>query len=244
VLSSESHSLTSDLLATLSGARYILGSEQRPFPGCTSNFFYNLISPDSKPNRHQSQRNVDIVRYIGADISDLSETIHITDDEKKEIQSEYGHIYKKGAGPVIGLHVGANKVENRWPIPRFCELAEYLRKKYRCHIVVFWGPKEEALGRQFLKQVKVSSDPVEPSTLRRQAIHFSLCDLVICNDTGIMHLCAAVGTRLVAIFGPTDPEYWKPTGKKFMAVRSKDANMENVKIQMVMKAVSKQLASL
>ncbi len=244
VLSSESHSLTSDLLATISGARYILGSAQRPFPGCSRNFFYNLISPDSRHDKHQSQRNVDIVRYIGADISDLSETIHITDDEKKKIRSEYKHIYIKGDGPIIGLHVGANKVENRWPIDCFCELAEHLNDTYRCSIVIFWGPKEEILGRQFLNQVTLNPDWVEPSSLRRQAVHFALCDLVICNDTGIMHLCASVGTPLVAIFGPTDPEYWKPIGNKFIAVRSRDAKMQNVKIQMVMDAVSKQLASL
>jgi ADP-heptose:LPS heptosyltransferase len=243
VLSSESHSLTSDLLATVSGARYILGSAQRPFPGCSRNFLYNLIAPDLNSNGHQSERNVHIVRYIGAETSNLSEMIYITDQEKKKIQSEYNHIYHENRFPVIGLHVGANKKENRWPIHCFCELAERLHEKYRFQIVAFWGPKEEDLGRRFLRQVRFKPGWIEPSSLRRQAVHFSLCDLVVCNDTGIMHLCAAVGTPLVAVFGPTDPKYWKPIGNQFIAVRSKDKNTESVKVQMVQDAIESQIAT-
>jgi len=47
-------------------------------------------------------------------------------------------------------------------------------------------------------------------------------DLLLCNDTGVMHVGAAVGTPLVAVFGPTDPALWKPWGEEFAAVRAED----------------------
>jgi len=236
VLSSESHSLTSDLLAMLSGARYILGSAQRIFPGCTRNFFYNLEAPDSSVDTHQSERNVNIVRYIGADTSDLSETVHVTREEQERIRLEYKHIYTP-KHPTIGLHVGANKIENRWPIENFCRLADLLQEKHGFQVVAFWGPKEENLGKQFLQKVRSQPAWVEPSSLRRQAVHFSLCHAAVCNDTGIMHLCAAVGTPLVALFGPTDPRFWKPEGETFIAVRGRGNRTDGLDVKTVHKTV-------
>jgi len=240
VLSSESHSLTSDLLALLSGAKYILGSEGFIFSGCTRNFFYNLISPNPGSGKHQSERNLDVVRYIGADTDDLSEIVYVTDSEKSAVKKEFKELYNNEK-PIIGIHIGANKIENRWPIKYFSRLAQTLHDNYNFKIALFWGPKEEDLYREFLKYVSFCPVEVKPTTLRNQAIHFSLCNVVVCSDTGIMHLCAAVGTPLVAIFGPTNPEYWKPIGSKFIAIRGKENKTENVKVEQVIQNVKKLL---
>ena len=240
VLNSESHSLTSDLLSVLSGAKYIIGSAGFVFPGCKRNFFYNIISPNPESVEHQSERNLDIVRYIGANTDDLSEIVHVTDREKNIIKKEFNELYGNGK-PIIGIHIGANKIENRWPIKYFSRLAQILHDKYNFKIAVFWGPKEEDLHKEFLKHVSFFPIEVKPTTLRNQAIHFSLCDVAVCNDTGIMHLCAAVGTPLVAIFGPTDPRYWKPIGSKFIAIRGKENKTENVKVEQVIQNVKKLL---
>jgi len=240
VFSSESHSFTSDLLATLSGAKYILGSERFVFHGCTKNFFYNLIAPDIGHEKHQTKRNLDIVRYIGANTKDLTESVCITGLEHIAIRNEFRSVYDNNDDNlIIGLHIGANKVENRWPVEHFAELAQELQEKHPVRIVVFWGPREAELILQFLKLVWFNPTTIEPSTLRRQAIHFSFCDMVVCNDTGIMHLCAAVGTPLVAIFGPTDPTYWKPIGERFVAIRGKENKIENVSVGQVVQELKK-----
>jgi hypothetical protein len=59
----------------------------------------------------------------------------------------------------------------------------------------------------------------------------------ICNDTGVMHLAAAVSTPLVAIFGPTDPNEWKPFGKKFVALRGDKSRCDTVSVQQVLQAI-------
>jgi ADP-heptose:LPS heptosyltransferase len=135
------------------------------------------------------------------------------------------------------LHIGANKPENRWPPEKFCTLAKRLTKLKASRIIIFWGPREWALAETFKKCFDPGNSMIPPSTLRRQAVHFALCDSVVCNDTGIMHLCASVGTPLVGIFGPTDPTIWKPVGKQFKAVRSTDHNTVNVKVEDVYNAV-------
>jgi ADP-heptose:LPS heptosyltransferase len=238
VLSSESHSLTSDIWATLSGAKYILGSERFIFPGCSRNFFYNLIAPDGGTGKHQTERNMEIVQFVGANTRNFKEIVKVTESERTDIRKTFQEVYKTDSRLVLGLHIGANKQENRWPVVRFCELAGHLYKKYNARIVVFWGPKEYDLSELFFGQITFNSFRFKPSTLRKQAVHFSLCDIVVCNDTGIMHLCAAVGTPLVAIFGPTDPTTWKPIGKNFIAVRGKNNITKNVSISEVLQEIN------
>ncbi|MDZ7289150.1 MAG: glycosyltransferase family 9 protein [candidate division KSB1 bacterium] len=238
VLNTVSHSVTSDWLAHLSGARYILGSEHHIFPGCTRNFFYNLVAPYSKTLKHQSERNLDIVRHIGADTNNLSEVMHLDDIERQAAHQKFTNLGLRSGQLVIGMHVGAGKLMNRWPISRFSRLARLLREKYAAEIVLFWGPKEKNLSRQFCEEIRFQPVKVEPTDLRELAALFTQCDAVVCNDTGVMHVCAAVGVPLVAIFGPTDPKEWKPIGDKFVAARGKDQTVESVSVEQVLAALA------
>jgi ADP-heptose:LPS heptosyltransferase len=237
VLNSESHSLSSDLVAAWAGAPFVLGSVNRTFPGTDRNFCYNLLAPDSPPASHQSRRNVDIVRYIGGDTDDLSEFIHVTLKEQSALRKEYPETY--GSAPVVGMHIGANKSENRWLPQKFAELAAMIKNQFGAKIVIYWGPKEFELADAFKAASSLNVCMIPPTTLRRQAVHFSLCDAVICNDTGMMHLCASVSTPLVGIFGPTDPAFWKPVGDSFLAVRSGDHRTHSVEVRDVFLALQK-----
>ncbi len=66
--------------------------------------------------------------------------------------------------------------------------------------------------------------------------------LYVGNDSGITHLAAAAGARVIALFGPTDPEVWAPRGEKIRVVRA--ASMEEISIAMVREAVEQQLQQL
>jgi ADP-heptose:LPS heptosyltransferase len=237
VLSTVSHSFTSDLLGFFSGARYILGSADRIFPGCSRNFFYNLIAPYDKKEKHQSERNLDIVRYLGIDTGDVSEAMQVLEMEKESARRKLTNLGWRNHRPVIGMHVGAGKIRNRWPVRRFAELAQRLHDDHGAQIVLFWGANEGELSRQFCERIDFAPIKVEPAGLRELAACLAHCDMLVCNDTGVMHLCAAVGVPLVAIFGPTDPREWKPIGNDFVAVRGARGNVENLDVDEVFAAL-------
>lgn len=237
VLNTVSHSFTSDLLAYFSGACYILGSEQRVFAGCTRNFFYNLIAPCAEREKHQSERNLDIVRYIGVGTDDLSEVMCVLDVEKEAARARLAKAGLRYNRPIIGMHVGAGKLMNRWSVYRFAEVAQRLHERYDAQIALFWGPQETGLSQQFCQTAAFEPVKIAPTRLRELAAYFTQCDVVICNDTGVMHICAAVGVPLAAVFGPTDPKEWKPIGEKFIAVRSKSQKIEDVSATQVLMAL-------
>lgn len=233
VLNTVSHSLTSDLLALLSGAQYVLGSEHRVFPGCRRNFFYNLLAPYAQQTKPQSERNLDIVRYLGADTDDLGEIMRVTAAEREAARAILRDAGWKEGGLTIGMHVGAGKVMNRWPVPRFAELAQRWHEQRGAQIVLFWGGNESDLGAEFCARTAFAPVKIPPRALREMAACFTHCHAVVCNDTGVMHVCAAAGVPLVAVFGPTDPEEWKPIGEKFIAVRHESLQTAAVTVEQV-----------
>lgn len=219
VLNTVSHSLTSDLLAHFSRAKFILGSEHLVFAECSRNFFYNLVAPYWSEQRHQTERNLDIVRHIGVDTTDLSETMALSREERSDAMIALRELGLLQGKTVIGMHVGAGKLFNRWPVGRFGQLAQMLHDSKVAQVLLFGGPGEEQLVEHLCKYIQFDPIKIPPTSLRRLAAFFTCCDALVCNDTGVMHLAAAVGTPLVAIFGPTDPAEWKPPGKRFVALR-------------------------
>jgi len=234
VLNTVSHSLSSDILAGLSGSRIIVGSAARRFEGCSRNFFYNLEAPEHAGPRHQTDRNLDIVRYIGADTEDRSELMRLDESESRAAARQYPLLRSDPARPVVAMHIGAGKLKNRWPAERFAGLARQLRDREGARIVLCWGPRESDLAAEFSRNVDFDVMKVAPGGLRRLAAFLTMCDLLICNDTGIMHLAASVGVPLVAVFGPTDPVEWKPVGDSFAAVRGADETVGSVTVEEVL----------
>jgi ADP-heptose:LPS heptosyltransferase len=120
--------------------------------------------------------------------------------------------------PAVAMHlgVGPRAQYRRWPLNRFVELAEHLRRIDPTLTIVLTGDRSErALIDQF--KAKYSGYAVDASTissLERTAVLLSRSDLLISNDTGVMHLGAAMGTPTVAIFGASNPTYWAPVGPR------------------------------
>jgi ADP-heptose:LPS heptosyltransferase len=237
VLNTVSHSLSSDLLAELSSKKLILGSAHRVFPGASRNFFYNLVAPYSLTTQHQSERNLDIVRYINAHTEDLSEFMYVGDTERHQALESLHQLGMCEGKLSIALHIGAGKKANRWPVARFARLAQLLHDRLGAQIVLFWGPDEATLADEFCRLITFVPVKVHPAGLRYLAACFTQCSLLVCNDTGVMHVCASVGVPLVAAFGPTPPEEWKPIGDTFVAVRTTTCSVGDVEVDSVYRQV-------
>ncbi|OPZ71199.1 MAG: Lipopolysaccharide core heptosyltransferase RfaQ [bacterium ADurb.Bin478] len=230
VLNTVSHSLTSDLIARLCCRRYIVGPEHLLFGGTSRNFFYNVTAPQPTAQRHQSERNLDIVRRIGLTGGDPHERIFITGEERAAAQRRWMGWGRDPRRPLVILHPGAGKLENRWPVASFAALANRLQETQSLQLAVSWGPAEEALGRELVAALHAPALIAVDKDLRRLAGLYSRAALFICNDTGVMHLAASVSTPLVAVFGPTDPALWKPWGDEFCAVRAEDHRCASVSV--------------
>jgi len=241
VLNTISHSLSSDVLARLTGARYILGSAENPFAGVRDNLFYNLLAPGSEERLHETRRNLKILGYLGIGTNDLGERCELSSDE-----ADMGRdiLYKNHIMPerTVGIHLGAYNICNRWPYQNYANLADWLIKEFGYQVLAFWGPGEDELGERFLGLVKGDVRTLSGLSLRQLASVMKPLRLVVCNDTGVMHLSAALGTPTFAIFGRSEPEYWRPLNKNFYGVRGLDKTCASAEMDVVRSGIKRMLA--
>jgi ADP-heptose:LPS heptosyltransferase len=109
--------------------------------------------------------------------------------------------------PIVCLHAGARIAVRRWPSTYFEQIIRRLRECFRFHLLLIpdldgFGANLEPLADQVLTQL----------SLRQMVGALSRSDLLLCNDSGPMHVAAASGCPVIAFFGPTDPGWFYPWG--------------------------------
>lgn len=121
---------------------------------------------------------------------------------------------------LLGLHPGSapNFPWKRWPLKRYKELAEQLVAR-NYHILIFGGPDEARLKNKLKQWLENNAAVIEADLLTTAAI-IQRCQLFVSNDSGLMHIAAAVGVPTLGLFGPTDERQTGPRGKHSAAVRA------------------------
>ena len=123
--------------------------------------------------------------------------------------------------PVVGVHVSGGREIKQWPAERFGEVATRLARERGAAIVLTGTeddrPLVEAARRSMSGRLLI--DLAGRLDLVTLAAVLQRLDLFITGDTGPMHLAAAVGTSIVAVFGPSDPIRYAPTEPQHRIVR-------------------------
>ena len=118
-----------------------------------------------------------------------------------------------GRGPLVGLNPGAGRAVKEWPPARFAAVASRLSRQTQPTFVLLGAaaerPLADAVARALPAGVRLI-DLVGEAPLVDLAAVLDRLALLIVGDTGPMHLAAAVGTPVVAIFGPSDPTRYGP----------------------------------
>jgi lipopolysaccharide heptosyltransferase II len=148
--------------------------------------------------------------------------IFLTEDEKKESRRYLEWQGIDFSKPIVALHPGGTWPAKLWPAERFADLTDLLVAKTHAQIVLTKGPRDgEAAGKVESAVVGgVLSLPVLP--LRQLAAILSLCAACVANDSGPMHIAAAVGTPTIGLFGPGEENIWFPYTPAFPGGSSKN----------------------
>jgi ADP-heptose:LPS heptosyltransferase len=108
------------------------------------------------------------------------------------------------------LSTAASSPLKRWRLENFIEAGRWLVAK-GFHVVIFTGPEEELVADHIASALPAGSAVIASALhLERVAGVLSRCQLLLCNDTGLMCVAAAVGCTPIAVFGPTSPTIYAP----------------------------------
>lgn len=122
---------------------------------------------------------------------------------------------------LIGFHMGSapDLQFKRWPMEHWVTLGRRLTAEHNVHVVVFAGPREVEETRPFMQALGEAAT-LFGGDLLAAAAAIRRCELFVANDSGIMHLAAAVGTTTFGLFGPTDERLTGPRGRDSYALRA------------------------
>jgi ADP-heptose:LPS heptosyltransferase len=115
---------------------------------------------------------------------------------------------------LVALHPGSGSRAKVWPPGNFAQLSRCLLDDDRVHLIVPIGPADQEHAEGYCN--RIASDRIIPVTnlsLTELAALLKRCMVYVGNDSGVTHMAAAVGTPVVALFGPTDPAVWGPRGR-------------------------------
>jgi heptosyltransferase-2 len=154
---------------------------------------------------------------LGASPEPLHPHIFISDGQAAQLCQSLRLEPAPAGRPWFGLNPGAEYgPAKRWPVDRFAAAAVAIQKQTNCRWLIFGGAGDLASAEKVTTEIRYAGGPdgvlnlAGKTSLRQLAAALKLCRLLLTNDTGPMHLAAAVGTPLIVPFGSTSPELTGP----------------------------------
>jgi heptosyltransferase-3 len=151
-------------------------------------------------------------------------------------------------GRRIAVHISARRRAQRWPAERFAELIRRLSSEHRAQAMLLWSPGpqdhpqhpgDDQKATEVLHAMgpdRAAMIPYPTATLPSLIGALAACDEVICSDGGAMHIAAALGKPIVALFGDSPVERWRPWGVAHRIVRPDSHDVADVPVAAVLKA--------
>jgi len=164
----------------------------------------------------------------------------VADRRMEEFLVEHG---VKRRDPLVAINPGAGRENKRWPVAHLTALAERLSSEAGARILLLWGPDEVHMARQIRDGLSTRAILAPPTDLDELTALLRRASLVVANDTGPLHLAAAVGTPCIGLYGPTRAERNGPYGPRCRGLQSPDGTMAGLEPARVFAAALELLES-
>lgn len=240
MLNTISRSLSSDIIAVLSNAKYIIGPSHLKLDQDMPEKIYNVLTPRNPKTVLQIEHNLDIVKAIGIPPAGMEYDLLIDEEETAEAEkNHYG--LRLGSGISVGVHFGTLDETRRFPLPKLAKVIDWMKNTHDCEVVLIVGPNEVKMRNDLVRMLKtkVHSAPLMP--IRVTAGFIKKMNLFLCNDTGTLHIASAMKVPTVSFHGPNDPAIWKPPHDRHIGVRAEDGKIGSITVEQVTAAINEQI---
>lgn len=192
------------LLAKATGAPWRAG-----FRAAGREVFFTLPSPKAARDRHIVDLNASLLEALGVPAPTTVPVLHLTPAERRAAEARTMAL--GAASPRVVLHPGAHYASQRWAPERFAEVIARLTEEHGAACLVVSGPGEEALAERI---ARLTPDALLPGPLDVRGLMgiLALADLFVGNNSGPLHMAAALGVPTLSVMGPSDPRRFAPRG--------------------------------
>lgn len=189
----------------LSGAKYKVGYEKRG-----RKYAYNFTGKNGTMGRHAAEDNLVLLNALNIPISTKKIIYQTTVEEKEFAQKYLDQAIQEKEKKLVGIIPSGGWESKRCEPVKWIEICNEIQKNYQVQFIILWGPGDEKDAMEISKVLLPSPVLAPKSSFGELSALIEKCDLIIANDSGPMHVAAALGKPTLGIFGPTDPEAHRP----------------------------------
>jgi len=204
------------ILSLISGARHRVGLETLSY---WRNWIYHYRVPF--PERtHAVQFNMALLdKSIGLRTDDKCLELQTSKEDDRYVDTWMSENGLEKGGKFIVCHPGARWWFKQWPEDRFAQLADQVQEEMQLKVVFSGGVADVSAVQEIAGRMTTPCHSLAGQTTPLQlAALIKRAQIFIGNDSGPMHIAAAVDTPVVALFGSTDPEIWRPWTRRSQVI--------------------------
>jgi ADP-heptose:LPS heptosyltransferase len=162
-----------------------------------------------------------VLKPLGIPIGSFRPEIFLT---ASEIEGARRWLLQEGSdtGPFVAIHPGAFYETQRWPAEYYAALADRIMGTGRLKAILFGGPGDVKIVDRILSMTRSRIVRCITADIRWFAALLSNCRLLVCNNSGPLHVASALEVPTVSFMGPTVKELWSPVGQGHKVLRADD----------------------
>jgi len=206
------------LLSCLGAVRYRVG-----YNTDGRGFFltHTVIRDKAILSAHQADYFLGLVDAMGWQVTETKPVVYLNGEDIRAVSAMLSTEGTSDNSMVVGLNPGAAYgPAKRWPAKRFAVIGDWASQRWNAKVVLFGSPSEAIIAEEVSKLMNAAPLNVCGKTTLGQAMALiKRCNFFVTNDSGLMHIAAALNTPLVAVFGPTDHLQTSPVSKSARMVR-------------------------
>jgi ADP-heptose:LPS heptosyltransferase len=214
---------------------FFSGAPDRLFarrPGRSLDFLANFTPKPpidrNDPDQHLVDRYLDVLKPLGLKDPPRVPKINTREEDGRAIDDKLRKAKAESGTPLVGLFPGAGHPGRCWPFEKFAELADFLIRNDGVRPIVFLGPEERDAVQGMRRLFPPSTVFLEKLSISQLASAQARLAVFVSNDTGPVHIAAAVGTPVVVLIGRPTPHAYIPLAPSQRLIFSHGVNTIDV----------------
>ncbi len=188
----------------LSGVKYRVGFGYRG-----RKYAYNILATSERGKHHSAEHNLELLNALSIPI--ISKNIHYyVSNEDDLFGKEFVRNNFSNNDYIIGIIPSGGWQSKRCDASMWVKICKAISEKIKSKFLIIWGPGDEE-DANFIRNNLSDLSVLSPKTsVKQMSGLINNCNLIIANDSGPMHISAALGVPTIGLFGPTDPKSHRP----------------------------------
>jgi heptosyltransferase-2 len=165
-------------------------------------------------DQHEVENFLDCLRTLDIPVTSTHLELWTTPEQDAKARKLFSNAGWKDGDLKVVIHAAASLPAKQWPLDRFAAVMHVLQGKHQARFVYTGAKDDSRLYEEIERQGPFNGlNLCGVTTVRENIAIYRSCDLFFGVDSGPMHMAAAAGIPVVALFGPTDERKWGPWGR-------------------------------